>query len=169
MGMVSFREGNVWFNHRAAGIATRTTPDGAVEVLATTERHLPFCYLPGGRVEMAEDTRSALAREMREELGLEVEVGRLLFVVENFHPWDDGKGTYGHEIGLYYAISFPSAPSLYATTDRFDGKDAELDLIFLWKRSDEIDTLPLVPAFLRDTLSHPLPDHPVHVLNREPR
>jgi ADP-ribose pyrophosphatase YjhB (NUDIX family) len=136
-------------------------------VLVTTERHLPFSYLPGGRVEMGEDTRAAVARELREELGRAAEVGRLLFVVENFHPWDDGQGTYHHEIGLYYAVSFPDSPDLYAAEGVLDGRDADLDLIFLWKRPADVSALPLFPAFLRETLSRPLPEHPVHILNRE--
>jgi 8-oxo-dGTP diphosphatase len=41
---------------------------------------------PGGKVEPGEDDRAALAREIREELGCEVEVGEELAVSEHTYP-----------------------------------------------------------------------------------
>ncbi len=40
---------------------------------------------PGGKVEPGEDPRAALAREMREEIGVEVEVGRPIEVVHHIY------------------------------------------------------------------------------------
>ena len=69
------------------------TPDGALRVVAgawlrdgrllaaqrRADRHVGGCWeLPGGKVEPGEDDRAALARELSEELGVEVEVGGLL-------------------------------------------------------------------------------------------
>ncbi len=44
--------------------------------------------VPGGRLERGESLRQGVAREVREETGLEVEVGPLVEVVERIDPGD---------------------------------------------------------------------------------
>jgi 8-oxo-dGTP diphosphatase len=65
--------------------------DGARRVLLTRRRAdqpMPLLWeLPGGKVEEGESPASALAREVREELGCDAEVGRIFEVVH--HRYDD--------------------------------------------------------------------------------
>src|SRR5690606_33744841 len=66
--------------------------------------HETFWTLPGGRAEFGEDSAQTLRREMMEELGVEVTVGRLLWVVENFFSYE---GSDWHELGFYYLMELP--------------------------------------------------------------
>ncbi|HEU4675426.1 MAG TPA: NUDIX hydrolase [Motilibacteraceae bacterium] len=54
--------------------------DDAGRVLMVEPTYKPGWEVPGGLVEANESPRAAAAREVREELGVEVEVGRLLVV-----------------------------------------------------------------------------------------
>ncbi len=65
--------------------------------------------LPGGRIEMLELAKDALRREMFEELGEEVKVGRLVWTVENF---SEHQGVSYHELGLYFLVSVPESSRL---------------------------------------------------------
>jgi 8-oxo-dGTP diphosphatase len=65
--------------------------DAAGRVLITQRRAdqaLPLQWeLPGGKVEPGEAPVAALARELREELGIAVEIGRIWDVL--FHPYPE--------------------------------------------------------------------------------
>jgi 8-oxo-dGTP diphosphatase len=52
------------------------------------DQSFPLCWeFPGGKVDPGEAPEQALVREIREELGCQVQVGRIFDVV--FHPYDD--------------------------------------------------------------------------------
>lgn len=156
--MISFDGEGARFNYRVAGIAVE---DG--RVLVGRADWEDFWYLPGGRVEMREAARESLAREMREELGLRAEIGRLVWVIENFFEFE---GTPFHEIGLYFDVSLPDgAPGVRA--DEFERRDdgGEL-LIFRWVPVNGLGSIRVLPSFLVDGLRE-MPGETAHVVCRD--
>ncbi|HYO41313.1 MAG TPA: NUDIX domain-containing protein [Nocardioidaceae bacterium] len=92
--------------------------------------------LPGGRVEAGESDATAAAREVLEETGLVVEVGRLVGVVERDAP---AGGVYVIRDYLCRPIA-ADAPSVVRAGD--DAADAA------WFRVDELDGLDTSPGLL---------------------
>ena len=118
---------------------------------------------PGGRAELGESTRQAVAREMREELKVEAEVGKLLWVAEYF--FDTPERAF-HEVHFYYKMHFPPDSNITPDTPIFYGDDMGMPLIFRWVRLDELDDLRLYPTFLKTALRE-LPETTQHVILRE--
>jgi 8-oxo-dGTP diphosphatase len=88
--------------------------------------------IPGGRVEFGEGLKAAVAREVREETGLDVKVGRFLGWAERM---GDDPAPYH-----YVILDFAAEPLDAAATAR-PGDDAA-DVA--WVRTNDLETYPLV-------------------------
>lgn len=99
-------------------------------------------YLPGGHIEFGEKGREALAREVREELGVESNVGELLGVVENAFVQH---GRPHAEINLVYALTVPPGTAATAQEDW---------IAFEWRDLADLDAANLLPAEMKKFLKH---------------
>ena len=151
--MIDFTSNGRRFNYRVAGVAIHDE-----HVLLHCMDDTPYWILPGGRVEFGETSCDALQREMQEELGQTIQVGRLLWIVESFLV--DARQRV-HGIGLYYAMDLdPSA----ATHTPFEVIDGGARLLFAWHPLARLDALVVYPPFLRQHLLS-LPEHTMHILD----
>ncbi|MCF0043329.1 NUDIX hydrolase [Dyadobacter fanqingshengii] len=134
--MISLAIDGALFNYRVAGVAI---VDGKVLLHKTPSDK--FWSLPGGRASLFEFSKDTLIREMQEETGMDVLVGEMLWVSENFFVYNDKKH---HELGFYYKMEIPSLTDL----NDFIGVEGDSELLFKWHPIAEISNLRLYPEFL---------------------
>ena len=144
------------FTYRVAGIAI---VDG--HVLLHKAVGQDYWILPGGRAELMEQASATLRREMLEEAGLHVNVGRLVWVTENFFAENNIRY---HEIGLYFEMNTPT-DSLTGRRLSFLGQEGAESIEFRWC---PLDDLPMFqPHFLAGRLAS-LPTVTEHIVDSPP-
>jgi len=113
-----------------------------------------------------EPSTVTVTRELREELGVNAHIDRLLYVVENF--FGSERDMRVHELGFYYLVALPPDTTLpdARVGELFQGAETDLRLYFSWHPIDDLEHLPLYPEFLRTALRH-IPDTIQHIVNIE--
>ena len=101
-------------------------------------------FLPGGHIEFQEKAASGLARELEEELGVQVQIGNLLGAVENAYIEE---GIHHHEINFIFRVKLES---------EFTGsREPHIEFVFVdLKKVSEVNLLPVsVKEFILELLS----------------
>lgn len=152
--MLTFGNERSWFTYRVAAIALHNN-----HVLLHRAEQDSFWSLPGGRCEFSETSSDALKRELVEEINAQVEIGRLVWVVENF--FDLHNKAY-HEINFCYLVTLPAA--YLDTSQPFDGLEPQYRLIYQWFSLETLPSLRVYPSFLKTALQN-LPETTTHLIH----
>jgi len=119
-------------------------------------------YLPGGTGEFGETTRETLQRELREELRVDADVGRLLWMVEHFFTTPNRRW---HQLAWLFETSLPEGcDAVRRETWEDDQPDGRV--IFRWTPLGELPSLRHAPGFLAAAIRD-LPREPRHLVHRE--
>lgn len=90
--------------------------------------------IPGGLVEVGERIVDAVKREVKEETGIDVEVGRLIDVIENIVVDEDGRVKFH-----YILIDFEAKP----ISEKLEVRPSPEVLEARWFTPEEIKNLPI--------------------------
>ena len=137
------------FNYRVAAMIVHEA-----HILVMQDEGIPHDYLPGGRVHLHEPAETALSRELREELDIDIPPHQLTFIAESFFTIDS---TRYHEMCLYFLMEAP--PELLIRGDRFTRVEGNEIHHFRWVKFAELRHLSFYPIFLKERI-FTLPEHP---------
>lgn len=147
---LSFSCGQEKFNYRVCGLILSES-----RILAMRDERSPYYYLPGGRVQMGETAEDAVRRELREELAIEAEIVRPLWLNQSFFT-EDVDHLHYHELCVYFLMD-ASRTGLFARGGRFAGAEQHHRQVFEWLAFEQLKELYFYPLFLKEKIFE-LPD-----------
>lgn len=153
---ISFKTAEGRFNYRVAGLLIHDE-----KLLIMQDKDQPYYYVPGGRIKMNEKSEDAVKREVKEELGIEVNVNRMLWVNENFFKEETLQEQF-HEICFFYLLELKDEEFFEKGSEFVVDEEGKIHMYY-WKSLDEIQNINVYPQFLKEKVSE-LPLHIKHIV-----
>ena len=150
-----FKEDEGRLNIRTGAIILK---DGKM-LAAHSER--PYWHTVGGRIQLGEDSRTCVEREVLEETGIPFEADRLVFVAETFFT-EEASGERFHELCFYYLMKPNGREGEIGDSFREGEATERLGWLDISRLKEE----DLRPWFLEDELKH-IPDGVKHIIVKE--
>lgn len=108
-----------------------------------------YYHIPGGHIEIGEDSEQALIREIKEEIGCDVQKASLFAIQENF--WIRNSRSC-HGIEFYYIMESKQQLEMKDYEKIEIDKGEEKMLEFMWVTAEELKNIDLKPNNIRDML-----------------
>lgn len=141
-------------NIRAAGVIIHNN-----KVLVHRNINKDHYCLPGGRIEIGENSEQTIKREIKEELGKQILITGYLATIENFFKMENKKY---HEISFLHTIEFENEEDkkIDYTIHNVEGKEY---LQYEWIDLNKIEDYNILPKCLKEVLK--LKKIPLHIIN----
>lgn len=146
-------------NIRAAGIIIHNG-----KILAHRNVNNNHYALVGGRVAIGEDSALTVKREIKEELGKDVEITGYVATIENFFEMKNSKY---HEILFIYKAEFidEEDKKIEYTLKNIEGKEY---LQYEWLDIEKIDEYPILPKVVKNIIKeNKFPVHQIYYDKKE--
>ena len=127
-------------------------------LLHKTDSRNHYCLI-GGRVEIGENSENTIRREIKEELGKEIDIIGYVSTIENFFTFEGSKY---HEYMFVYEAEFKEDKDklIEETLSNIEGRDY---LKYYWVDLKDIDNVDIKPKVIKDILKEG--KYPVHKIN----
>lgn len=141
---VKFKTEKEEFHGRTCGIIKQENKFLIMRVNETC-----YYHIPGGHIEIGEDSKYALIREIKEEIGYDIQEATLFAIQENFWTRNNKQC---HGIEFYYIIKLKQGlePKNYQKIEIDKGEEKLLD--FKWVTQDELKDIDLRPSTIKKIL-----------------
>lgn len=138
---------NLKFKFRVAGIVIVDNKLLTVQIMDNG-----FYCLPGGHVNVGETSLETIKREMYEEADMQVEVKKLLTIIENFFTRKNGDVI--HELNFIYLLEPKDITNIVVKDYIKNEEDEECEkkLEFKWIPIDEINDYNVKPVIIKEII-----------------
>jgi hypothetical protein len=124
------------------------------KILFQSSQDSSKCVLPGARVGGGKKSKQALKLSIQKLLGAKVDVGSVLYVIENTFS---SNGKERQELGIYYEFQF--TPEFGAFYEKVSFSSIDTHTRFEWIDESELKSRSIVPPLIKDLLIEP----PLHM------
>lgn len=147
---------NYKLNIRAAGVMIHNG-----KILTHKDTNSNHYALIGGRVKIGENSADTIKREIKEELGKNIEITEYVSTIENFF---EIKGLKYHEIMFVYKIEFTNEDDkkIEYSMKNIEGEDS---LQYEWIDINKINEYPLLPRAVKEIIKEN--KFPIHKINND--
>lgn len=130
------------FNYRVCAIIIHEE-----KLLAMKDYGSPYYYLPGGRVQLHQTAEEAVVREVKEELEIESNIIRPLWLNQSFFIQDIAQERY-HELCFYFLMDVSNS-DLISRGNKFLIDEGEEHHSFQWIPFEKLSETYLYPNFIK--------------------